>query len=104
MSGPLVSTYHDEFKGYDDLLYGTDNPPSESIVYAGYTYESYSGDALIVFERDGQLWENNDGHCSCNGLEDWRPEVTTVEALRMRKGWPGLEQALDSYVTVRSAK
>jgi hypothetical protein len=69
--------------------------PEDDIIYAGYTYEDYSGSALVVFKKDGKLYENNDGHCSCYGLEDWRPEETSLDALKMRQGWPGLQEALE---------
>lgn len=59
------------------------------VLFAAYTYEDYSGDALVVFRKDGRLFEVNGGHCSCYGLEDqWSPEETTTEALlhRLDKG------------------
>ena len=94
-----MATYRDEWKTYEDVLgdYGDNLPPEDDIVYAGYTYEDYSGSALIVFRKDGKLFENNDGHCSCHGLEHWAPEETSVEALRMRQGWPGLHEALSAF-------
>ena len=55
------------------------------ILIASYTYEDYNGDAFVLFEQDGLLYEVNGGHCSCYGLEDqWEPELTTVEAIRKR--------------------
>jgi len=55
------------------------------ILLASYGYENYSGDAFVLFKRDGKLYEVNGGHCSCYGLEGlWEPEETTVEALRHR--------------------
>ena len=92
--------YYDIWKSRDDVVnnYGKDTPTEDEIIYAGYTYEDYSGAALVVYMRDGVLYENNDGHCSCYGLEDWNPEETSKEALLMRKGWPGLEEALENYV------
>jgi hypothetical protein len=56
-----------------------------NIVFAAYTYEDYSGSALVLYEEDGKLYEVNGSHCSCYGLEgQWSPEETTLEALRMR--------------------
>ena len=53
------------------------------ILLASYTYEYYSGSALVVFRKDGELYEVNGSHCSCYGLEgQWEPEETSVEALR----------------------
>lgn len=52
---------------------------------AWYGYGSYDGSGFVLFERDGQLFEANAGHCSCYGLEgQWDPEETTVEALELR--------------------
>lgn len=55
------------------------------MLLASYRYGDYSGEAFVLFRRDGRLWEVNARHCSCYGLEGkWDPEVTTVEALRHR--------------------
>lgn len=53
---------------------------------AFYEYEDYSGNAFVLLEKDGVLYEVNGGHCSCHGLEEdqWELEETTVEALRHR--------------------
>lgn len=65
-----------------------------TVLLASYTYENYSGDAFVLFERGGQLYEVNGSHCSCYGLSEqdysggtdtqWQPEETTAEALRHR--------------------
>lgn len=55
------------------------------IVFAAYKYEDYSGSALVLFMKDGKLYEVNGSHCSCYGLEgQWSPEETFIEALKMR--------------------
>lgn len=55
------------------------------ILLASYTYESYSGEAFVLFKRDGKLWEVNGSHCSCYGLErQWEPEETSIEAIERR--------------------
>ena len=59
------------------------------ILLAAYQYEAYSGEAFVLFRRDGKLYEVNGGHCSCYGLEgQWEPEETTLAALthRAQKG------------------
>lgn len=62
-----------------------------NILLASYTYEDYSGDAFVLFERGGKLYEVNGGHCSCYGLEDqWEPEETSIEALMHRLDSGGL--------------
>lgn len=69
------------------------------IILASYTYEDYSGDAYVLFKRDGKLFEVFGSHCSCYGLEDqWSPEETTKEAIihRLDKGtWGEKEKASD---------
>lgn len=93
-----MSKYYDEFKDRQSILdqtnYGAKLPSEDEIVYAGYTYEDYSGSALIVFVRDGQWYENNDGHCSYFGLEGWGPEATLPEAVLKYTHWPGLAEAV----------
>jgi hypothetical protein len=55
------------------------------VLIASYTYENYSGDAFVLYRKNGNLYEVNGGHCSCFGLEDqWEPEETSVAALRAR--------------------
>jgi hypothetical protein len=71
-----------------------------NILFCSYTYENYSGDAFVLFEQDGDLYEVNGDHCSCYGLEgQWEPESTTLESLVHRLtegelgkgGWSGNE-------------
>jgi hypothetical protein len=60
-----------------------------SVLLAAYGYESYSGDAFVLFRKAGKLYEVNGGHCSCYGLEgQWQPqEVTKAELIhRLDKG------------------
>lgn len=98
-----MAIYAGEWEKYEDVV-GTysELPPESMIVYAAYDCQGYDGSALIVFERDGKLFENNDGHCSCNGLDSWEPEETTPEALMIRQGWEGLHTAVASVVLERA--
>jgi len=71
-----------------------------TILLASYTYLNHSGEAFVLFERDGALYEVHGSHCSCYRLGDcgyrisgrgrtqWQPEETTVAALiyRLDKG------------------
>ena len=44
--------------------------------------ECYESASWYLLRKDGQLYENHGGHCSCNGYEgQWGPEVTTAEYL-----------------------
>ena len=57
------------------------------ILFAFYKNEDYLGNAFVLFQRDGKLYEVNGSHCSCFGLEgQWDPEETFVEAILMREG------------------
>ena len=83
-------------EGYFDLFDGPAevikefNAPADALdnatVYlAHYRYKDYSGSAIVIFEKDGKLYEVNGGHCSCSGLEDqWNPEETSWESLKIR--------------------
>jgi hypothetical protein len=63
-----------------------DFPTNDKILFAAYEGGSYEGAAIVVYEKDGKLYEVNGGHCSCSGLEEqWSPEETSVGALKMRK-------------------
>lgn len=55
------------------------------VLFAAYEYEDYSGDAFVLFKKDGKLFEVHGGHCSCNGLEgQWEPEECTAASVRYR--------------------
>ena len=56
------------------------------VLYAQYEYGNYSGEAYVLFERNGSLYEVFAAHCSCYGLEDqWDPEQVTAEFI-LRSG------------------
>jgi len=70
-----------------------------NILFASYGTDNYSGDAFVLFERDGKLYEVNGSHCSCFGLEgQFEPEETTLKALEMRltKGAMGVDDYSDN--------
>jgi hypothetical protein len=55
---------------------------SSDILLAAYDTCRYEGDAIVIFEKNGKLYEVRGSHCSCYGLEgQWDPEVTFPEAL-----------------------
>jgi len=72
--------------------------------YTGYDcWSDYEMEAVVVFTRDGKLWEVNGSHCSCMGLEgQWRPEEAVAKALAMRRGKgsgpPVVNEAFDAMV------
>lgn len=56
-----------------------------NIIFASYSYANYSGDAWVLFEQDGKLYEVNGSHCSCYGLEgQWEPEEVLLDELENR--------------------
>ena len=56
-----------------------------NILFASYTAANYSGDAWVLSEKDGELWETNGGHCSCYGLEgQWDTERVVLAELKNR--------------------
>src|SRR4051812_43967563 len=75
--------FHDFEKYTPEEVFTAFSAPAEafegaSILAAAYTYEDYSGSALVLYEKDGKLFVNHGGHCSCYGLEDqWSPEEVT---------------------------
>lgn len=74
----------DEFFPGEELP--DDFPADEDILIASYDVDDYSGEAFVLFERDGRLFEVNGSHCSCHGLEEqWDPEETTAGALKIRR-------------------
>ncbi|WP_276976795.1 hypothetical protein [Flavobacterium filum] len=56
-----------------------------NILFASYSYENYSGDAYVLFEKNGKLFEVFGSHCSCYGLEgQFEPDEVSLEELNMR--------------------
>jgi hypothetical protein len=70
------------------------------ILFAAYENESYEGYAMVIFSKDGKLYEVNGSHCSCNGLEgQWSPEETCLEALKKRNySYGGLQHDLEKFL------
>lgn len=62
------------------------------IILASYSYQDYSGDAFVLFLKNGKYYEVNGGHCSCYGLEgQWEPEEASINELlhRVERGQMG---------------
>lgn len=56
-----------------------------NILFASYGYQNYSGEAWVLFEKGGELFEVNASHCSCYGLEgQFDPEPVVLEELKNR--------------------
>lgn len=82
--------YLNEFKTRKDIASNYQGSAAEdlrgaTIHLAWYGYGSYCGSSLVIYEKDGKLFEVNGSHCSCHGLEgQWQPAETTWEALKLR--------------------
>src|ERR1700674_1289311 len=87
----MKSTFIQEFKNVDDVVEQYRGTSAEDLngatVYvAWYGLGDYCGSSIVIYQKDGKLYEVNGSHCSCNGLEEcWSPEETSWEALSMRK-------------------
>jgi hypothetical protein len=70
------------------------------ILFAAYENESYEGYAMVIFSKDGKLYEVNGSHCSCNGLEgQWSPEETSLDALKIRNySYGNLQYDLEKFL------
>ena len=83
-----MKRYFQNWKNVEEVLndFRTDAPlKDEEVLFAWYGYGDYCGDARVLFQRDGKLYEVSAGHCSCYGLEDqWNPTEVTWEQLAMR--------------------
>jgi len=74
-----------DFRITDDDLAGVE------ILLASYSYANYSGDAFVLFRKDGKYYEVNGWHCSCYGLEgQWEPEEANIKELLHRAATGGL--------------
>ena len=87
----MSKRYFGNFQVVDDVnkefaITGSTRVKDTEILFAFYGTAPYEGDAIVIFERTGKLFEVNASHCSCYGLEDqWAPEETSWEALKIRK-------------------
>ena len=74
-----------------------------NILFASYGEDNYEGDAFVLLEKEGKLYEVNGGHCSCYGLEgQFIIEETTIENLehRLINGKLGVENYSDNQFAV----
>ncbi len=93
-----MTKYHGSWGSYKDMAVGwsddrwSDSPTivedmaaEDEILFASYGGSGYDGNATVIFQRGGELFEVSASHCSCNGLEDqWSPAKITWGALEMR--------------------
>jgi len=55
------------------------------LIYASYDCPDYEGSAEAIWLKGGKLYEAHASHCSCNGLEGFDAEETTLQALLMQQ-------------------
>lgn len=53
-----------------------------NILFATYDFSNWQGDAFVIAEKNGKLFEVHAEHCSCYGLENqFVLEETNIEAI-----------------------
>ena len=58
-----------------------------TVLFAAYEGGGYEGDATVIYQKNGKLFEVYGSHCSCYGLEgQWEPEEGSVKELKTRPG------------------
>lgn len=78
----LIDDFSDYDENYEKQLIDLSGI---NILLAYYRYEDYNGEAFVLFEKDGQLYEVNGSHCSCYGLENqWEPRLTELKGIAYR--------------------
>lgn len=83
----LYNIYYGDWSSQEDMEKEFDNSINLNglkILYARYSRSSYEGDCFVLLEsNDGEWFEVNSSHCSCNGLT-WVLEPTTRKAILYR--------------------
>jgi hypothetical protein len=100
----VMQVFFDQFDSVEDVLSQFSITKSDlkgcEVVFAYYTYEDYSGDALVILRdpHDGKFYEVNGGHCSCYGLEgQWEMEETTMDVM-MQRSTPFFDEVVKCYI------
>lgn len=99
-----MQVYFDQFDSVEDVLSEFSITKGDlkgcEVVFAYYTYEDYSGDALVILRdpKDGTFYEVNGGHCSCYGLEgQWEMEETTLDVM-LQRSTPFFDEVVKCYI------
>jgi hypothetical protein len=84
-----MDKFYGNFSCVEDVIGAFDIKEADlkdaTIIAAVYDGGGYDGSAMVVFRKEGKLYEVHGSHCSCYGLEgQWSPEETTLEALQFR--------------------
>lgn len=87
-NGKITATdnsYMAEKKEKMTAILKSDDFKGVNIILASYGNACYTGDAFVLFEKNGKLYEVHGSHCSCYGLEDqWSPEESDIDSLEHR--------------------
>lgn len=87
------------FENKEGVKSNFDIKENHNILFASYGEDNYSGDAWVLFEENGKLFEVNGSHCSCYGLEgQWEAEEVVLPELenRLTKGTFGQDNYSDN--------
>ncbi len=84
-----MKPYYSSWDNPADILASFEAPAEAldgaEVLFAAYEGGSYEGDALVIYRKDGKLYEVGGGHCSCYGLEgQWSPDEIVPAQLLMR--------------------
>lgn len=74
------------------------NLQDADVLFAWYSCgtRDYNGDAIVLFQQQGKLYEVSASHCSCNGFEgQWDAHEVTWAQLAMRNQSDG--NSIDIY-------
>lgn len=87
------SSYGDDYAKIDDV-----ELQDSEVLFASYGGGGYEGEAIVIFYRDGKMFEAHGSHCSCNGLEgQWSPEEVSIEHLEHRIANGNLEYFRENH-------
>ena len=87
--------YEGEWSCQSDLLKQFGNVILDyTVLYAEYDRSGYEGECFVLLkDKNGDWFEVNSSHCSCNDL-DWNIELTTKKAILHRVQYGKLTKAL----------
>lgn len=73
-----MAKYSGDLRSHQDLvdLFGSNAkvPADNEIIYAREDADYYCRSLLVVYQRDGRLYEMSASHCSCNSYSDYDNE------------------------------
>jgi len=74
-----------EFENAENVKHEFKISENYNILFASYGCDNYEGDAWVLFEENGKLYEVRASHCSCFGLEgQWEKDEVVLLELKNR--------------------